>query len=352
MSAPEFRKILVIQTAYAGDVILTLPLVQSLRTEFPGAAIDMLVVPRCAELLRNHPAVGSVIIYDKRGGEAGISGFLAKVRTLRSASYDLAVIPHRSIRSALLARFARIPRRIGFSSSSGKFLFTDVVPYVKSIHEIERNLSLLDPLRQKQSSRILPAIYPSISDRMRVDAFLAAKYLTASEQIVGVAPGTAWNTKRWLPERFSELVGMLLGKGCRVLLIGGSEDEPLCDEICRTAGTSGVISAAGMLSMLQSAEIIRRCKVLVCNDSAPMHLAVAMHVPVVAIFGATVPSFGFGPYGENDTVVETLGLSCRPCSIHGGDRCPVKTFDCMKNISAAMVFERVMARIGNHAAGQ
>ena len=97
--------------------------------------------------------------------------------------------------------------------------------------------------------------------------------------------------------------------------------------------------------MLQSAEILRRCSLLVCNDSAPLHLAVAMKTPVVSIFGATVPRFGFYPYGENDIVIEDVNLACRPCSIHGGDKCPLETFDCMKNISAGMVFEKVKEKL-------
>lgn len=336
-----------IQTAYAGDVILTLPLVQSARSRFPGAVIDMLVIPNCAELLSNHPAVGKGIVYDKRGSEKGILGFIRKAAALRARSYDLALIPHRSIRSALLARIAGIPRRIGFSTSAGRIFLTDAVPYDKSAHEIERNLSLLDPLGKTVNDRILPELYPFPSDRMRIDAFLAAKYIAPSEAIVAVAPGTVWNTKRWPRESFAGFVRMLSGKGYRIILVGGGADEKLCEEIAGSADEREIINAAGHFSMLQSAELIRRCRVLVCNDSAPMHLAVAMRVPVVAIFGATVPAFGFGPRGEHDTVVETTGLKCRPCSVHGGDRCPITTFDCMKNITPQMVYERVTTLLGS-----
>ena len=104
-----------------------------------------------------------------------------------------------------------------------------------------------------------------------------------------------------------------------------------------------IVSAAGDLTLLQSSSLIKRCRVVVSNDSAPMHLAVASRIPVVAIYGATIPAFGFAPYGKQDVIVETSGLSCRPCSIHGGERCPIETFDCMKRITADEAFRNVLA---------
>jgi heptosyltransferase-2 len=161
------------------------------------------------------------------------------------------------------------------------------------------------------------------------------------QQLVAIAPGTIWNTKRWLKERYAELAARLADERYEVMLIGGEEDEALCREIKELSGSSRVYSTAGALSTLQSAELLRRCKLLITNDSAPLHFAVAVGTPVVAIFGATVPEFGFAPYGKHDTVVETLGLPCRPCSIHGGRECPIKTFECMNAITVEKVYRRV-----------
>jgi heptosyltransferase-2 len=168
---------------------------------------------------------------------------------------------------------------------------------------------------------------------------------------VAVAPGSVWNTKRWPADRFADLVRRLNAARLPVVLVGGKDDVPLCDEIARAAGHPAVLNVAGRLSLLQSAELIRRCRLVVSNDSAPMHLAVAMRVPVVAIFGATVPSFGFSPAGPRDVVVETGGLSCRPCGIHGGKRCPVGTFECMLAIDTARVFDRVAALLHDRGKG-
>ena len=177
------------------------------------------------------------------------------------------------------------------------------------------------------------------SDRSVVDGLL--KEAPEGMPLAGIAPGTVWNTKQWLPERYSELVSKLRDEKSFVVLIGGENDRGLCE---RMAGDSrNVLSAAGKLTLLQSAELIRRCSVLVCNDSAPMHCAVAMRTPVVAIFGATIPGYGFAPFGERDIIVETNGLTCRPCSIHGGAECPIHTFECMKAISTERVYNQVQA---------
>ena len=337
----SFHKILVIQTAFLGDAILTLPLVQILKKHFPDSTLDIVVTPHAAGLFENHPAITRIVRYDKRGSDKGIRGFNLLKRALREQHYDLAIIPHRSIRSALLARFAHIPERVGFNSSGGKFLMTKLVRYRKDLHEIERNLSLLQGIGLENSGHILPTLYPSEKDKIAVSAFLVNVGDGAGKNLVAIAPGTIWNTKRWPKERFAEVARQLVRDRCVVALIGSSADRPLCEEIASMAGGEGVLNSAGSLTLLQSAELVPRCKVIISNDSAPMHMAVAVRTPVVAIFGATVPAFGFSPYGERDTVVETLDLSCRPCSIHGGERCPIKTFDCMLRIDSLQVLQKV-----------
>lgn len=334
-------RILVIQTAFLGDVILTLPLLQQLKEFFADSEIDIVVVPRAADICRNHPAVHEIISYDKRGAGKGVKGIWRLGGLLRNKRYDLAVVPHRSLRSAILAFLARAPMRIGFTRSAGFLLFTKRVRYEKDEHEIERNLSLLSGIGIEELGRVLPHMYPGEEDVAFVSAFLKDRGIDPQVPMIAIAPGTIWNTKRWLKERFAELSITLNSEGYQVLLIGGREDIGLCREIVDLAGSDKTHSTAGELLLLQSAEAIRRCGVMISNDSAPMHIAVAMGTPVVAIFGATVPAFGFAPYGPHDMVVETRGLRCRPCSIHGGEQCPIKTFECMKDISADKVLARV-----------
>jgi heptosyltransferase-2 len=129
----------------------------------------------------------------------------------------------------------------------------------------------------------------------------------------------------------------------QVVLIGGAQDVELCDRIANLAASLNVVSLAGRLSFLSSAALIDRASVLVSNDSAPVHIASAMGTPVVEIFGATSPDFGFTPYGVAHRIVQREDLDCKPCAIHGGDHCPVKTFDCMEGLSAHTVIEAVHA---------
>jgi heptosyltransferase-2 len=334
-------RILIVQTAFLGDVVLTLPLVQVVRQFFAFSQIDLVVVPRAADLVRTHPDIHQVIEYDKRRADRGLSGFLKVVRRIRSQKYALALVPHRSLRSALLVALAGIPLRIGFDRSAGRWLFSKTVRYRQDLHEIERNISLLEAIGIHHHARELPKLFPADHDIQRVDKLLFDLELLNPQQLVAIAPGTIWNTKRWLKERYAELAARLADERYEVMLIGGEEDEALCREIKELSGSSRVYSTAGALSTLQSAELLRRCKLLITNDSAPLHFAVAVGTPVVAIFGATVPEFGFAPYGKHDTVVETLGLPCRPCSIHGGRECPIKTFECMNAITVEKVYRRV-----------
>jgi lipopolysaccharide heptosyltransferase II len=333
------ERIVTIQTAFIGDCILTLPVLQVLRERLPDAYSAMVVNPIAADALRNHPAIDEVIVFDKKGRDRGIGGLLALIRLLRSSRFTIALIPHRSLRSALLARLAGIPKRIGFSTSAAPRLFTDIVRYEPAIHEVERNLALLGPL-SIGSDRVLPVLVPDASG---IDAMLNG---FPHRNMVALAPGSQWNTKRWPEDHFGTLGRLLAADGHMVVLIGGPGDAELCNRIASVIPPGMVVQSAGRCSLLQSAELIRRSRLLVSNDSAPMHIAVAVGTPVVAIFGATSPSFGFSPIGPRDTVVEREGLSCKPCSIHGGTRCPIGTFECMISLSPSLVAGRARTVLG------
>lgn len=331
MKSPH--KVLIFHTAFIGDIILALPLVQVLREHLPDARIGFVAIPSAAGVLQHHPAIDEIVIFDKKGRDRGIAGVMRLAARLRHGGYDLAIIPHRSIRSALVVTLGRIPRRIGFSTSTGRFLLTDRVLYRPDLHEIERNLSLLQPLGIPVSGLQLPSIFPDQSDREIVDREIRNRFGHRPLQpMIAIAPGSVWNTKRWPSEKFGELAQILVDINFHIAFVGGEEDRALCEQISLSQPREGILNAAGQLSLLQSAEIIRRSDVLVSNDSAPMHLGVAVRTPVVALFGATVPEFGFAPRGDLDRIFQTTGLSCRPCSIHGGRKCPIGTFDCMLRI--------------------
>lgn len=331
MPQKSIRKVLVLQTAFPGDVVLATPLARGIKEAVPEADVHFLVIPQSAILLKNNPFIKKVWVYDKRGRDRGVGSFISLIRQIRNAHFDTAVVPHRSLRSAILVWAAKIPCRVGFRKSAGACLFTDVVSYPTQIHEVDRNFQLLQALGVERAVSD-PELFPGPEELEIVDQFLMKAGIDRDQKCIAMAPGSIWPTKRWPPESFARVAHKLWeDKQILSILVGGEKDAVLGDQILRM--TQGVVSAMGRLSLLESAELIRRCCAILTNDSAPLHLGAAMGTPVVAIFGPTVPAFGFGPYGEGHRVVEKE-LDCRPCGIHGGKRCRKGHFDCMRSITS------------------
>jgi heptosyltransferase II len=331
---------LVVQTSFLGDTVLTTPLLAQLANRGP---VDVVTTPAAAELLANHPAVRAVIPYDKRGAQRGLVGLWRLARRLRKSRYDVALLAQGSWRSSVLVLLARIPSRIGFSTSAGRLLYTKRVPYRDDLHHAARLLMLARPNgREPTPAELKPSLSPGPAERAEVDVFLRERGVGADERLVGVAPGSVWGTKRWpyYPELAAELA-----RDARVIVVGSGADSPLAQEI--VAAAPGTIDATGRLSLLGSAELLGRCRVLVTNDSAPMHLASAMGTPTVAIFGPTVPEFGFGPLAPRASVVGHEALPCRPCDRHGPQRCPLGHHRCMRELAPSLVAERARALLLN-----
>jgi heptosyltransferase II len=325
---------LVVQTSFLGDTVLTTPLLVQLARRGP---VDVVTTPAAATLLANHPAVRQVIVYDKRGTDRGLFGFLTLAQRLRDARYDAAFLAQGSWRSAALALFARVPSRVGFSTSDGRWLYTKRAAYREDLHHAARLLMLSRPNgREPSTDELRPSLYPGPPERAAVDALLGAHSLAPGERLFAVAPGSVWGTKRW--PYYPELVAALDGKA-RVVVVGGPSDSESAAEI--VAAAPGVIDSTGRLSLLASAELIGRASVLVTNDSAPLHLASAMATPTVAIFGPTVPDFGFGPLSPVHVVIGKESLPCRPCDRHGPQRCPLGHHRCMRDIAVEDVLREI-----------
>ena len=316
-----------IQTAFLGDVVLTTPLLAALAERH--GPVDVVTTPAAAPLVETHPAVRQAIPYDKRGAERGLSGLVALARRLQGARYEAAYLPHRSLRTALLARLARVPRRIGFADG-WPFLYTEARPRPASGHEIDRLLALAGV----SSGTFAPRLYPTADDERAVEQLLAAAGV--GDGFVALAPGSIWGSKRW--PYYDELATRLAAHGS-VAVVGSPEDAALGRSIAAAAARAGgrVVDGCGRLTLRQSAVLIRRARVLVTNDSAPLHLASAVGTPVLALFGPTIPEFGFGPIGAGDQTLGIAGLVCRPCSDHGPPQCPLGHHRCMRTLSVTTV---------------
>lgn len=322
--------VLVIQTAFLGDVVLTTPLLARLAARF--GPVDVVTTPAAAELLETHPAVRQVIRYDKRGADRGIGGFRRLAERLAQARYAQVFLPHRSWRSAALAWSAHIPERSGFADSPASILYTVRVPRLRGGHESARLLALAGTRRAGATA---PAVALTLTDadRAAADAWLSQQGVTGP--FVAIAPGSIWGTKRW--PGYTELAAKLTQQ---VVVLGSAADAPLAAEVA--SGAKGrAQSAAGALSLRESAAVIERAALLVTNDSAPLHLATGVGTPVVAVFGPTTPAQGFGPLDGAGRVVQRSGLWCRPCSPHGPATCPLGHHACMQDIGVDQVLAAV-----------
>lgn len=322
---------LVIQTSFLGDTVLTTPLLAHLAQSGP---VDVVTTPGSSSLLENHPAIRERIVYDKRRSARGVRGFLRMAATLRARRYRSVYLAQGSVRSGALALAAGIADRVGFQTSAGRAFYTTRIVAPENIHHAARLLSLgtRDPLREMANDLLRPRLYPGSAERDSVDQLIEAHHASGDPLIV-LAPGSVWATKRW--PGYAELARALVNE-YRVVIVGADSDRMLADEILSaTAGRA--IDATGRLSLLASAELIRRSALLVTNDSLPLHLASAMNTPTVAVFGPTVPEFGFGPLATNSAVAGMSGLACRPCDRHGPQKCPLGHWRCMREITPAMV---------------
>jgi heptosyltransferase-2 len=337
----NWQKVLVMQTSFLGDTVLTLPLFAEIKRRFPESELSVLCTPQSAELLRACPGIGEIILDDKKGADNGWTGLRRKAKLLKSKGFTMALCPHKSLRSALLLSFARIPFRVGFRQSKGWYLFHVRVDRDRSRHDVERNLCILKAfdIQPEDCRRTIELAVDSRAEE-RVDHAFHSFSIDTTKPIIGISPGSVWHTKRWSPASFARLIQLLKAEtDCEIVLFGGPEDTAIAADIQRLCAHT-VMSLAGKTSLSELPAAISRCRVFVSNDSAPMHMAVARGVPVVAIFCATTPSLGFYPYSSRAVVVEKK-LPCRPCGLHGGRRCPLGTEDCIRLIEPEAVLRAI-----------
>jgi heptosyltransferase-2 len=327
-------RILVVQSGFLGDVVLTTPLLGALRRRFPSARLAMLVTPAAAPLVRHHPALDAVLVDDKRG--RSLAGVVALARRLRAERFTVAIAAHKSVRTALALRCAGIVRRIGFAGAPGARLYTDRVPRPLERHDRDRMLELLGPLGGLPGAAedLHPWVALDAATRARAEALLGSA-LASGRPLAGICPGSVWATKRWPAPAYGALVLWLEDRGYRCVLLGGENERALTAAVRDAAGGCG-IDLAGQTDAALLAATLACVALVVTNDSAPMHLAAAAGIPQVAIFCATVSAQGYGPLGPRAVVVEK-DLACRPCGRHGGRRCPRGTDDCMDLVEVADV---------------
>jgi heptosyltransferase-2 len=285
-----------------------------------------MTTPLASGLLAFDPRIDRLIPFDKRKGEKGLPGLVKKARQLKAMGFDKVFSLHRSPRTALLLFLAGIPVRVGFRDAAFGLFYTRTVRRVMTGHAVTRNLCILSGERDPAGADPPMRLFPPPADRVS-PAVLEA--LPRQGGYAVLAPGSAWKTKQWHPGGFAGAARDLAGMGIRSVLIGAEEERAVCGRIAREA--PGAIDLSGRLTLPDTLHVMAGCRLVLCNDSMALHMASALERPTVAVFCATSPEFGFGPWkNPRARVVEAGGLDCKPCRRHGGERCPNGTEACMR----------------------
>jgi heptosyltransferase-2 len=314
----NLKRVLVIQTAFLGDVILASPIWENLHQQFPEAQIDVVVKKGNETLLAEHPYLNQVYTFDKR---QKLKNLWNLGKQLRQQRYELVINLQRFASSGVLTMLAKGKESRGFEKNPLSLFFSKRFQHElkEGWHEVDRNLQLIADLVTQPKKR--PQLYPTLSDMERISSFQTQTYYC-------LAPTSVWFTKQAPKKIWLELIEKLASTEVKIYLLGAPADHAYLEEIRQAVPKLEVQNLAGHLTLLQSAALMSGAQRNFVNDSGPLHLASATNAPVSVFFCSTVPAFGFGPLSDDSKIIEVSNLACRPCGLHGHKSCPKGHFQC------------------------
>lgn len=315
------HKILIVQTAYIGDVILATGLIESIHQAFPEAKIDFVLRKGNESLLKNHPFVNKLYIWDKKKNK--FSNLIKLIGQIRKERFDLVVNLQRFFSTGLIALCAKSKNKRGYDKNPLSFCYHKKTEhFIGKNHETYRNFSLIDDLKNIHYQK--PHLYFTAEEIQKVQPL-------KSQPFVCMAPGSVWFTKQLPIAKWAELI-LTISDNIKIYLIGAPVDAALCNEIRLLSSHPKIEILCGKLTLTESAALMQHAEMNYVNDSAPLHLASAVNAPVTAFFCSTVPEFGFGPLSDKSVIKQVGEMSCRPCGLHGYKSCPLGHFDCAYKI--------------------
>lgn len=338
--------LLLIQTAFLGDLLLTIPLLKRLRKIRPQSKVHIVCRKGLGTVLKSLGLVDEIHEIQKNKGET----YRKVSETLKTLKFEWVFVPHPSLRSALLARQMKAKKRIGFARVWNFLFYTHRVERVRA-PEALRLIGLLSPLDRdfkkrwrewlqipwntKDEQGLLPSMPEELSMNMSVILHRAQPVLPVGPRTWAFFPGSVWATKQWPPDKFVELARKTIAAGDQVLWMGGPDEKTLCQELVEACPQSR--SLAGQTDLWETLVVLSRCQGVVSNDSGGQHLAAVAGIPVLTVFGPTTLDFGFRPWAETAAIAEYEGLFCRPCGPHGNRKCPRGTLECQQDLMPARV---------------
>jgi heptosyltransferase-2 len=329
------ERILIRSTNWIGDAVMTAPAVRAIRRNFPKARISMLAKPWVAPVFAHSPHVDEIVVFDANGRHKGMGGIVRLARDLRSHRFDAAVLLQNAIEAALIAFMAGIPQRIGFDTDARRLLLTHPVrctQAIKSIHQTGYYLKMLEGAGLTIGSQRLE-LSLGLQDRQQAAQILSVHGISADHRVVGLNPSATFGpAKQWFPERYADL-GDRLSRSldATIMIFGGPSDRGLGQRITRMMETPA-IDLSGRTSLGEAMALVDRCLAFVTNDSGLMHVAAALNIPLVAIFGSTNFTTT-SPYSHNSRIVR-VPIECSPCM---QPVCPLGHHNCMRQVSVKMV---------------
>ena len=329
------QKILVIQTSFLGDSILSLPFLQLLKKDNPEAAIHVVSTPQSAEIFEASPVVDKVIPLDKKKQHKSIAATIRFAKELAAGKYTKLYSLHRSFRTAVIVYFSRVKETYGYDTASASFVYRHKILYRKDYHEVRRLMAFLQNEVTEDGWRITPEINSREKLTPEKDAYIRS--LFTDKKIIAIAPGSVWETKMYPVEHYEAIIRHFSGRDYSIILLGGKDERELCEQLAK--GTDA-LNLCGVFSLLDVHCILQECKLLICNDSALAHLGVSANIPVEMIYCSTIPEFGFYPYHDKGDYADLRELQCKPCGIHGRHACPKKHFNCGYLLQPEMVVKK------------
>ncbi|MCH7962484.1 MAG: glycosyltransferase family 9 protein [Bacteroidetes bacterium] len=324
MQLEKVNKLLIVRLSSLGDILLSTPLIRSIKIRFPKTKMDFVVREEYKDLLLLNPHLRNILIYNNDD---------EKLKILKNKicenNYDLIIDLQNNLRSLLLLKY--------YSSSVIRFKKNNINKFLL-VHFNINKLKNAKQIAVRYASTLKNFQLDDKSLQLITDK-IQNPVLNDVENLIGICPGSKHFTKMWPEEYFIRLGNLLNKNGFNIVLFGGKDDIKVCERI--SSKLSSVINLCNDNNILQTAADMKCCKVIYCNDSGLMHTATAVNVPVIAFFGSTVKEFGFTPYNSNNLILENNSLSCRPCTHTGRDSCPEKHFKCMKEITPQSAFEKI-----------
>lgn len=324
------QKILIIQTAFIGDVVLATALIEKIHQYYPEDQINFLLRKGNEGLLKGHPFIHEVLIWDKKKNK--YKNLFALLKKIRNKKYDKIINLQRFAATGFLTGFSKANERIGFDKNPFKFLFTKKIShhFENFLHEVERNNKLIESFTDNAFNK--PKLYPSAIDETEILPYTQTPYIC-------IFPASVWFTKQYPEEKWIDLINQLPDQ-FTIYLLGAKTDLEMCERIKEKTINKNVKILTGKLNFLSSAALMNSAKMNYTNDSAPLHFASATDSPVTAIFCSTIPKFGYYPISKKSYIVETdVPLPCKPCSLHGLRECPLGHFKCGYTIETAKLLK-------------